>query len=172
MGVWVRADGRTEPGGYLQWAELCTDNVDIVAPHPDDGAATSAQDRLKGIFMGTKDYRFVACASARLLSRRAPSGTDSRATSWISKLPSIFKDYGLAVLTADRVLAKKWQRHQLLDSMVVLMDEMATTVLDKRPESGKGDELRQLAQDSHAEISKSGLYFKSAMRVVVGRKGS
>ena len=103
-------------------------------------------------------------------ARRATSLTPLTVR-WIDRLHDTFAAHRLAVAAADRPAPKPWQQSMFTQQFLILANEMAGAVYDRDPASGRGAELRRLAQEADEEM-RGGSCKRQDARVVVGRKAA
>ena len=86
---------------------------------------------------------------------------------WISRLPEIFREYGLDTIATDAYCEREWQRHMWMELWCLTADDYACA-LDRSGPIGGADRVRNLASGAYMEI-RQGANFSHTLRVAVGR---
>ncbi|KAI4121875.1 MAG: hypothetical protein LQ338_006118, partial [Usnochroma carphineum] len=130
-------------GGYLQWDEYDLSAQKIVSAHP-----SSPTNQLSE------------------MSRRFQT---ARETSWVGRLPEMFKENGFQSLVVDTRRPSDWYGKMSTELDCMLREEFATTVLDQKGPPGSGDKGRQQIWASGREIAE-GSHISNLIQVVAGKK--
>lgn len=131
-----------KPGGHLQWGEVLIGDFDAVGA--DDRPAHAMQQFLD-------------------IGRKVKGPTFS----WITDLPKTMAELGLEDMLVDRPDEKPWMRGLHIDNLCLLFSENAKNVAkidDERAKKMMGLVERMI------EEKRAGMYIKTPLQVVVGRK--